>query len=479
MRIIVVIVLLVLGGAARAQSLPATTFEAMSLDQAIEQSKVNHKIVVVYARASGQAFELMEEMTWTNPTLAAWIKWHAVAVRVSRGEDSAGWHRLEQALAERERNPVYMQKFPHVFFYANGRLVWVYPRPKFQEYFFENPLNFPDGGPKPQQFYPKAVQVLFEADMMMDQLRATRQVWFAQHEQACPEPARPVVPALSSTEDKDAPVVRGPDASRGEDVLSMLALARRQVEAHEYYDATGTYTWLWERGLESEPSLRPALRSFVLWEMARLSELRDGSRTRLLAIRRNLEAVQPWWAYTDILDWMLLSEAAKLSQESVNYLVTFTLDEQEATMLPRADRAAYALLGTREPFGDPREIGPKDLERLSRLATARNTAAPKDVTPEEWANVQALRRRMIEDEACRLYAAALVRGDAGQASRAAEALRGVSDDDASRLMLVMTAVVAGTPEQSEHATWVRQAGAHGVHSAALERHFAGEPAGAR
>jgi hypothetical protein len=147
-----------------------------------------------------------------------------------------------------------------------------------------------------------------------------------------------------------------------------------------------------------------------------------------------------------------------------------TVDDQEATMLTASDRAAYRLMADREPFSDPRRVGPRALEHLRALAAKEGRDAPPPGVPaEEWGPVLALRTRMFTDEACRLYAVYLLKGDAQRAGEAAGVLLGAHDDGASRLALVMTAVVARAPEGAEHARWVREAAAMGASSPSLDR----------
>jgi hypothetical protein len=463
-----------MGRGAWAQPIPGTEFTDQSYDEAMAESIKTHKVLVVYPRGHGLAFDKMDETTWRNPTLAAWIKWHAIAVRIDEHEHTGLMARFQQMVRSAGGDGS-VSDFPHVFFYCNGKLAGVYPDPKFQNFLFENPLGLPGGKPDPATFYPKAVQVLFRADLLMDFQRARDPMWSVAHAQDNPEPKAPEVTPLHEHEDADAPAVADPGP--GEDALSVLERARAQVSAQEYYDATGRYTWLWERGATLEPSLGPALRCVVLPEMAELAKKREGSRHRLVALRQNLEARQPWWSYTDLLDWIQMSEALGLKSETAEYLAAYTVDDQEQTMMPPSDRAAYSLLERRGEHEDPREIGKDDVDRLRAMASrAKAGGRPRNVDAEEWDHVVALRWRLIGDESCRLYAAFLSRGDANQASEVAKILLEARDDGASRLMLAMTAAAAGLPMNAEQSRWVREAVGMGSSSPALEKRLGAEGA---
>lgn len=474
MRTLIVVALLLLGSAARAQPDVGPVFSSLSLNDALAESIRTHKVLVVAVRGNGPAHGLMEETTWKNPTLAAWIKWHAIAVRLDRREDPAGYQRFLQLVRGAVAGDT--NEFPHIFFFVRGNLAGAYPDKRWHGYFFENPLNFQDGGPNPQVFYPKAVQLLLHLDLLMDRTRAKDPMWFMLHEQHNPPPPPPEVPLLCFSEDGDAPAVRDPEPGSGEDVLTRLDQARRHVAAREYFDATGLYTWLFERGPVLEPAFRPYANTFMLADMAALADQRDATRTRFLNLRKNLEIRQPWWTYTDLLDWIRFSEAMKMEGQVLTYIASYTLDDQEATMIPPCDRAAYTLLERREPLSDPRQPSAHALAALrARAPTVNSTQRPTGVDHAEWANVITLRQRLFFDEACRLHAAYLLRGDLHSAAEAAALLLAARDDAEARLALVMTAAAAGAPPAPDHARWVREARLRGVTSPALDRLFPEAP----
>jgi hypothetical protein len=460
-----IVAALFISALAAAQPVPPVAFTTLSLEEALEESIRTHRILVVYPSRDKGPWRKMNETTWKNPTLAAWVQWHGIAVRVDELEDPQGYAKLRSILARAGKAGNAMEEFPHVFYFRAGKFAAVYPDPNFKSYLYEEGMF---GKPDPNVFYPKAVQLLFHADLLMDKLQSKEPAWSMMHEHKNPMPeAPPYEPLWNVTDDNAAAMA---DPAPGEDLFSILDLGRMRAKAGEYYDATGPYTWLYERGHELEPGFRAA-RRFLLAEMAEIASKREGSRKRFLDVRGRGERRQPWWNYEELMEWMALSAAIGQTDEAIEYLAAFTIDDQEATMIPPADRTAYSILGKLDLASDPRTIDKDALEVLrTRAARAGPAARPAgNITDEEWARVHRLRVRLLIDEGSRLHAAYLLKGDTDSAAKAAEIVLGTRNDAHSRVSLVMAAVVAGAPAQPSHREWLTQAAAMGGGSPALER----------
>lgn len=465
-RLIAAAALILIAVAARAQPIPPVEFTGLSLKDAVQESIRTKKLLIVYPRNGSAANRLMDATTWKNPTLAAWVMWHAIAIKVDHKENPS-----EYALLQREvGRAVPMGAFPFVLFFRDGKLAGMYPDPRFQGFLYEFGMF---GPPDAEVFYPKATQLLFHLDLLMDKLRSIEPIWFMAHELANPMPEAPAYVPLWNVEDANAPAAAEP--AEGEDIFTILRRARERVAAKEYFDATGLYTWLYERGPEVEPSLRTA-RPFLLAEMADLAAKREGSKQRFMDIRAHLEARQPWWDYEELLDWMMLSAALGQSEQSALYLAAYLIDDQEATMIPAADHAGLSILESLDLESPPTRVAKDAMDRLRTRAARLRTAIrpPGKMTDEEWGDLTRLRARVLLDEACRLYAALLLRGDEGRATEVARVLLGARDDGAARLGLVMAARVAGAPVRPEQRVWLREAAAMGALSPALERQLASE-----
>lgn len=477
MRSVAALLACLLASFALAQPEVRQIFTDQSLDEALAESIRTHRVLIVYPRGQGAAFDLMDDTTWKNPTLWAWVKWHAIAVKVDLREAPGAFTRLAHAVPSMMPRDAGGGQFPVVTFFINGKMAGQYPDPRQQGYLYGGGLALPGGPPDPAVFYPKAVQLLFNLDILMERYKSLEPAWSMFHEHDNPEPQPPELTLLCSRADDDAPAVADPGA--GEDALLYLDRARTHAKAKEYYDATGFYSWLYERGPIMEPALRPAASSFLLQEMADLAQRRDGSKHRFLAIRAEREARQPWWSFCDTLEWMTLGEALHQEDQTLTYIAAYTIDDQEATMIPPADRAAFGMLSRRDPFSDPRAVSAKAIDRLRAAAEREHKDSPPTGVPaEEWAQVTALRTRLFVDEACRVYAALSLRRDEARAREAAAILLGAHDDGPTRLMLVMTAAIAGAPDREDHARWVREAAAMGATSQSLMRVYPIQPGAA-
>ena len=52
---------------------------SLSFEQALEKSKTEYKALIIFLRPDSRAANNMDKTTWLNPTLEAWVKWHAIA----------------------------------------------------------------------------------------------------------------------------------------------------------------------------------------------------------------------------------------------------------------------------------------------------------------------------------------------------------------------------------------------------------------
>ncbi len=129
----------------------------------------------------------------------------------------------------------------------------------------------------------------------------------------------------------------------------------------------------------------------------------------------------------------------------VEWFDYFINDEQEATMIPRADREAYNLLLDRARFGDPWELGQSPVGRVTRIASLRRAPRPANIDHDDWERLQTFFRQHLLHEACRLHAACLRAGLETDAQRIADTLLRELDTPEARLALVVTALVAGQP----------------------------------
>lgn len=443
-------------------------FSELPLERALEESKRSNRVLVVYLRGEGEAFERMDETTWRSPTLRDWMLWHGTAVRVDMDTDREEFMKLREMVLPCipptcEYDPA---EKPVVVIFRNGRLERLIPDFRFQAYVGEkNPVyNRFSTPPDITKFYPKTLTMLYALDVYMDKLRATQPAWMALHDERNPAPPRPDgPPAAYPVRDEHAAAFSEGDG----DVLRVLAEAREQVAYGALYDATGAYSWLWEAGAAKDPALVALRNTVVADEIGAMCGRRDGSRQRFLRVRDNMLALQPWWTYMDLYEWMIVSRAAGDAGSVVEFFHLFLNDEQEATIVGHADRAAYALLvGEGGPTGTPMST-PELAAWVEKQGSLLAAPPPSGLTPDEWKKVQALRRRVVLDNACRAYVGFLVMKDDAAAEAVAAGLLRVMDDGVARVTLVACAAAAGEVRAERHGVLLAEAASKGEDRPAL------------
>src|SRR5579862_8001862 len=132
-------------------------------------------------------------------------------------------------------------------------------------------LSLPGGQPTNNfiraRLIPTPLKLLFQADFGMRCKSARDPAWGMLHERDCPEPPPPPEPEpLSNTRDDLAPIVYDPHPEETIGPLDRLDEARRLVKSGDFYQATGVYTWLWERAAAIDPAFRPARLSILAQE---------------------------------------------------------------------------------------------------------------------------------------------------------------------------------------------------------------------
>lgn len=429
----------------------------MSYHMAFEESKREYKPLVIYLRPDSGGSDEMDETTWQNPTLEAWVKWHAIAMKVDKIEQPGLFNQLRYSSRELAKIP---GNFPIVLIFIRGKLFKIIPDPSFQALLWKNSII----GPADQTvFYPKAVQLVLQLDHVLERLKAMDPVWSEFHERKNPMPQPPEFEPLYATSSSIAPDAADPDRGESPDAVKRYMHMLELIEAGQFHDATGPMTWLWEKAAQRDPTFE-TVRTIMLPErMNFLARARDGSRHRVSELRWRLGQRLAWMDWQELFDWMVLNEALDESPWSFQYFVGYTIDDQEATMLPINHRVAYLLLTSQDRWtGLPESQGPeaiKWIQRQQRLL--QSTQKPRTVSDHDWADVQALRQRLLTHQACRLYAAWLKEGQDQLAMKAAQILIKAVDDGPTRQKLVAAALAAGEP-RAHQINWLDEAAQAGV-----------------
>lgn len=471
------VVALILGAGASARMEPPSVFTTLSLDEALRESIRTRRLVIVYLRGTGAAFDKMDETTWRSPTLRAWMLWHGIAIKVDAIEDPKNFKALNQ-MVQRSMRPkdslgrptrinYNAQRKPMILVFRDGKLARTIPDFRFQGFLGEfdpilSSMGLGSPGPDMNTFYPKQFQILYQLDVYMDVLRSLEPAWFAMHEQMNPMPAPPEPPPpLHPVGDENAGAFLDPDPGPGGiDVLSVLMDARAHVDDQALHDATGRYTWLWERTDALDPALRTVRSTLVADEIAGLASRRQGSRARFTTLRDRALERQPWWTYEDMYEWMVLCRVVGDADAMMDHLLRNAVEDAEASFMSAPEKVAYELLtGPAGPFHTV--TAGTLLDWMQSQSRHLQDDAPRQMIPDQWADLQALRRRLFLDAACRAYAAFLRAGDEARAEQAASLAVASLDDAPTRVALVATAIAAGHPRPRRHLMLLDEAAARG------------------
>lgn len=445
-------------GRAAAQATPAPhhepVFTTLDLEGALAESKRTKRLLVVYPRKDGAGFDAMDARTWPHPGLRAWLGWHAVVCRVDAREDYrtyAALTRLSPDIAE-----VMSEALPVVLLFREGRLERAIPHESMQNWSWMGPVTGADGQffkPDPKVFYPKPAQLLLALQMHLDGLATTDPIWLAQHELRNPVPPEPPAALLHASDDGLGERVADPRPGSAADVLERLRSAREAVRAGELHRATGLYTWLWERAPAFAPAAGATRAAVIVPEMRSLAGLRDASRARFEAVRSALEARQPWWSYEDRWEWTLLNTAVGDEGRVIELSDVLLADPAELPLLTADDRAALTMIVEAAVLlaGDAGRAAPDAMAWVQRESGRIGGASGSDEPP--GSPVGRLRRRIVLDLACRLYADCLERSDAQGAVEMEHAALLTAPEPEARAALLWTALLAGVAD-ADHLAWL-------------------------
>ncbi len=453
---------------ASAQGFQEPDYFAGSHEDAHQAAIDSHRLHLVFLDSENPDLAEAEKRLWSNRSLNQWIRWHAVLSRVSAIEDPALFYALADPLFEGAGKNQRWDATKHltVLVFRGDELERVLPwfphadtrkgAPRFRR------GMVPD--PELHHLELKPLEVLHQAQFVLDKLQATDPVWFERHSRKNPPPPPPDRVRFAAIADANAPACAGPP--EGQTVLSMLVRAREEAAAASLADATATYTWLWERLDEGRPWATPLRRTLVAAEMRDLAARREGSAARFTAMRDEQASREPWLDLDQRLDRYLLDEIVGREDDSLFELDYLFNDPDESSLLTRSESAGLTLIASGVPWLDIWSIGADDVARLEKLRSGLLQKRPPTATDEEWTHVLDLRRAILLTESCRIHAALLRQGRVAEAARVADALIAPDSSGVARLALASVAWAADAAD-ARHEAWTREAIALGQDDAGL------------
>jgi hypothetical protein len=393
----------------------------------------------------------------SNISLRAWIKWHAVAIWMPTLPPEISHEACSLLLQQKQTTPA-------VLIMRNGAIERIVGTERQEPMGLEvkhcPPCSATAIDCEPDhRLVPHPVAVMYHSDFAMDRVAARDPVWVDRHNLANPPPQPPPEPEPANMmRDELAPVIYDPRPEEHIGALDRLDEARRLMKSGDLYQATGVYTWLWERAAAMDPAFRPAKLSALAQDMSTLVGKRAGAGERFQKIREDRNERLPWADYGQMHEWFVLSGVTRNSADSLEYLDYYINDTDEGTMLPPTDSMAFKLLSRREDFVRAWER-PKDVvARVKAIADRLDPRFPAHVQEKERNEYKEFAKQYLLDEGCRLYVACLMKGDDVTAQQVAEIILKARNDAAARLSLITTALSAD-PQQSRliHTTWLDEA----------------------
>lgn len=402
-----------------------------TLREALEESIRRHRVLIV----------VLEDMPnipgrrhfWENELVRAWVKWHAIVVY-----DDEQARVLQLVRRTRQEN-----HYGVALFYRGKFVRMASPRRRDEDFALFKP--------RPTA---SAIGLLFGLDLTTEMYCLRDLVWSMMHDKLNPMPQPPEPePPLWLTGDENADGVADLEAPPGTvpDVLARLAEARRLAADGALADATGLYTWLWERGAEVDPAFGPVRVAMLPQEVRPIVAARPGTKARVAMLGERLAARNLWATHSEQYEALSLTLMADDHAAAVRWLSTELLDLDMASLHSREELRVYSLMAER--LGNP---GTPE----STLAWARaqhkelQRPRPSTRTLEKHKMLQDFRRWLLVQEACAAYAAALQSGSAA-AAPLAQLAQDVGGPEVLRA-LVMSALAQGQARE-EHLRWLADA----------------------
>jgi len=450
-------------------------FNRGELEDLLQESKDRHRFLIIFyvganmPDSAKRDVEKMRDRTFRSPTFGLWLRWHGTMTEVNQAERPKQFALIQNELRRSNRSgflggvPVDWGAPPRILVFKDGRLVRILPDPTQDGEKYKGPWR----GASSENRFVSPAGLLLRLDMLMDGLSSTDPVWLARHNHDNPPPEAPARKYWSLVEDANAPAIEDPGAPEGEppDVLAVLDEARATKRARELFDATGLYTWLWERGAEVDPAFEAARVTLLPDEIGDLCSARRSARDRFGSVFDETSNRGVWVDWHERYAWMVLGARVGRTEDFIEVFDFLTDDIDEAPITPREDRAITQELTRRDPAADPWRL-PRNGPRS--VIAALDGGATMKQTGKTWQELKETRRWLAGIEARRVYAAYLKAGRDAEAAEIGAALVDRDDDGPTRVSLVMTALAFGQVRE-DHLRLLNEAAAKGLDRPTLRR----------
>lgn len=438
--------------------------QPLSVDEAVLEARKKTRLVVIFwAPGDPQDPAWAYARCQVNPSVRAYMTWHATSV-ASPTLPAWLWPQVCEVLKQQH------EKTPAVIVLRGREIETVIGTGRAHALGLETSIDRhhqpsacgPTAINPPDQFTAKPPRVLFQTDFALERIAAKDPVWYEKHVLDNPPPAPPPEgEPICVAQDDLAMVVRDPLPDEHMTPLDRLDLARRLWRSGDLHSATGLYSWLWERGDVVDPAFRSAKLSAVASDIAAIALKRAGSMERFEKIRTERTKRLFWADYGGMHEWFVLSSATNDIADVVEYLDRFINDDDEGTLLPPTDAAAFNMLSRRTDFAKAWEQPKSPVDRVRAIVGMLGTKFPSSTLPKAREQFAAFVRQYLVDEGARLHVASLISGDDESAAEIGRIVLEARNDSAARLALIVTALAADPPQaRPMHLRWLDEAEAN-------------------
>jgi hypothetical protein len=383
----------------------------VAIDEANRTANARSRLLVIAFpnEATGAAVD----PAWDHTLVRAWINQHAEAIRFADIQEVHVRREVFRAVQEMQAGMQLSHhapdKLPYGAIFVDGKLT---------ELIGENGL-----GPWQSRFVPGKLDagpatLLAELQFGLETISAGDPVWAQTHELKNPPLEPPPMPTFHDGHDDLAPACHGPES--GEDPIDLLERARSLRAGDQNGPALGLYTWMWERLAASDPIFRPARSAIIAKEFGALAAVDRNAQTRLRVMCEQLQARQLWWGSDQWIDGMALGAASSGGARAMAMLAA--ADDDDATALTsNPEQEWLGLVADTDWNAAARPDGANMRWLQDQLARLSRPAQP-GTEPDDQAELDACRSRLIFDRACVLHASLLAAHRDTEALQAAELL---------------------------------------------------------
>jgi thioredoxin 1 len=403
---------LVLFGCSRTDTKQHSVFSGLDFEAARAEAQASGRIFLVDATATWCVpCGRMDETTWRDDDVRAWIDEHAVALQIDVDRQP------ERAKA------LHIEGMPTLIVFKGDDE-------------FDRVVGYQD-----------ADQLLGWLDGVLEGRRAIDALRQAAGDRAGPEGTV--------------------------DVQARLRLAEALAESGDAGAAAEEFVWLWDHMLEHRPSMYGVRLSFMAGDMARLAARSEEAKAMFIALRdRYQPAIDDGSADAEhVNDWVNLNQVVDDEQKTLDWYDRVKGDPQARELAAPVARDVFGLLVRRQRFADAGRVYPDPSGVAQRMVRMNERMAAYDRTESgmpqaQQAQMKEYREQRFRSELAELYATCLAAGRTDAAEQVADALLEAMDDGLSRQTLVKAALWVGQP-QARHRAWLDEAASRGADDAAL------------